>query len=192
MSDSQSPIVTLTKPPFDKPNADIILRSSDNVDFRVFRQLLIISSPIFERMLSSPQPAETESYLSSQDGLPVIQLSESSEVLEALLMFCYPRWSAKPELDTLEEIKSVLEAAIQYDMEDVKDILQEMLVAPRFVEDKVGHLRVFGIAVRYQLKEAAEVAMQYTLRHSAVGRPYVEELDYVCAKTFYQLLDYHW
>lgn len=67
-----------------------------------------------------------------------------------------------------------------------------MLVAPKFVEDEVGHLRVFGIAVRYKLKEAAMVAMRCTLRHSAVGRPYVKELDHVSARAYHQLLDYHW
>lgn len=130
MSDSsQSPIVTLANAPFDKSNADIILRSSDNVDFRVFKQLLIIASPFFESMFTLSQPADLEivSFQCLKDSLPVVPLSESSEVVEALLMFCYPRWSQKPVLGTLEEIQDVLEAAIKYEMEDVKNVIQEML-----------------------------------------------------------------
>ncbi|EIW75069.1 hypothetical protein CONPUDRAFT_66183, partial [Coniophora puteana RWD-64-598 SS2] len=44
------------KAPFDDPEAEIILRSSDNVEFRVFKSFLAFSSSIFRDMLSLPQP----------------------------------------------------------------------------------------------------------------------------------------
>jgi hypothetical protein len=188
MSDqSESPSITLAKAPFDKSNADLILRSSDNVAFRVFKQFLCFASPFFEHTLSLPQPVES----GSNSDLPVISLSEPGGVVEKLLTICYPR-SAGSVLGTLEEIQPVLEAATKYDMEDVRSSIQEMLVAAKYVENEIGHLRVFCIAFRYGLKDAAIVAMRHTLRHSAMGRPYVKELELISAKTYHQLLDYHW
>ncbi|KAH9066765.1 hypothetical protein EDB87DRAFT_1588082 [Lactarius vividus] len=43
-------------PPFDGPDSDTILRSSDQVDFYVYRIILSKSSPFFKSMLSLPQP----------------------------------------------------------------------------------------------------------------------------------------
>ncbi|KAF8273062.1 hypothetical protein EI94DRAFT_1564704 [Lactarius quietus] len=43
-------------PPFDDADADIILRSSDQVDFHVYRVLLSKSSPFFKSIFSLPQP----------------------------------------------------------------------------------------------------------------------------------------
>ncbi|OBZ74922.1 hypothetical protein A0H81_05181 [Grifola frondosa] len=43
--------------PFDRADADIILRSSDGVDFRAHKTLLALSSPLFDGMFNVPQPA---------------------------------------------------------------------------------------------------------------------------------------
>jgi hypothetical protein len=45
-----------------------------------------MASPFFEDLLSLPQPSEAELV----DGLPVVQLSESSELLNSLLTILYP------------------------------------------------------------------------------------------------------
>jgi hypothetical protein len=192
MSDSQLPITTYAKAPFDKANADLILRSSDNVDFHVFKFLLSLASPFFEKMFSLPQPVENggNRVHDSKDTVQVIPMSESSAVAEKLLSFCYP--CTDPVLDTLEEAKGVLEAATKYDMEDIRNRIQKMLAAPRFVEDELGHLRVFGIAIQYGLKDAAMAAMCCTRNYPVLGRPYVEELDHISPRTYHQLLDYHW
>ncbi|OSD05502.1 hypothetical protein PYCCODRAFT_1465386 [Trametes coccinea BRFM310] len=50
--DSPSP----ASPPFDQPSADIVLRSSDGVDFHVHSQILAQASPFFATMFSLPQP----------------------------------------------------------------------------------------------------------------------------------------
>ena len=44
--------------PFDHAKADIVLRSSDNVDFRVFKLFLSLASPVFETLFDIPQPVE--------------------------------------------------------------------------------------------------------------------------------------
>lgn len=49
------PVLTIASPPFDDPEADIILRSSDNVDFHVYKFLLSLVSPVFKSMFALPQ-----------------------------------------------------------------------------------------------------------------------------------------
>ncbi|KAJ2966080.1 hypothetical protein NUW54_g13911 [Trametes sanguinea] len=50
------PTASTVSPPFDQP-ADIILRSSDGVDYNVYKWILKNASPIFADMCSLPQPA---------------------------------------------------------------------------------------------------------------------------------------
>lgn len=67
------------------PTADIILRSGGAkvVEFRAHRAILSIASPVFETMFSLPQPG-------AEKPLPVCDLSEDANTLEALLRFIYP------------------------------------------------------------------------------------------------------
>jgi hypothetical protein len=72
--------------PFDVPDPNFIIRSSDFVDFRVHKLVLAVASPFFKDLLSLPQPSDSESI----DGLPVVQLSEDSELLNSLVSILYP------------------------------------------------------------------------------------------------------
>jgi hypothetical protein len=78
---------------FDVPDANFIIRSSDLVDFRVHKPVLAMASPFFKDLLSLPQPSDSESV----DGLPVVQLSEDSELLNSLVSMLYPVPTAIPK-----------------------------------------------------------------------------------------------
>ena len=67
------------------PDANIIIRSSDQVNFRVHKSVLAMSSIFFENLLSLPQPPDEELV----DGLPVVQLSEDAGVLSNLISLLY-------------------------------------------------------------------------------------------------------
>jgi BTB/POZ domain len=88
--------------PFDAPDANFIIRSSDNVNFRVHKSLLAMVSPFFKDLLSLPQPPDGEIV----DGLPVVQLPESSELLNSLLSVIYPVPTVVP--DSYEKVLYVL------------------------------------------------------------------------------------
>jgi hypothetical protein len=92
--DPQAQIKSTTTPPetFDVPDANFIIRSSDNVNFRVHKSVLAMASPFFEDLLSLPQPSDGESV----DGLPVVQLSEDSELLNSLISMFYPVHTVMP------------------------------------------------------------------------------------------------
>jgi hypothetical protein len=71
---------------FDVPDANLIIRSSNLVDFRVHKSVLAMASPVFKDAFSLSQPSDGESV----DGLPVVRLSEDSELLSALVSMLYP------------------------------------------------------------------------------------------------------
>ena len=72
--------------PIDVSDTNFIIRSSDLIDFRVHKSILATASPVFKDLLSLPQPSDNEIV----DGLPMVQLSESSELLNTLLSILYP------------------------------------------------------------------------------------------------------
>ena len=74
------------EPSIDVPDANLIIRSSDMVNFRVHKPVLAMASPFFKDLLSHPQPSDAEFV----DGLPVVQLSEDSELLNCLTSILYP------------------------------------------------------------------------------------------------------
>ncbi|KAK0202529.1 hypothetical protein DFS33DRAFT_1262345 [Desarmillaria ectypa] len=74
--------VTIADPPFNDPkNSDIILRSSDKVDFYVRKSNLSCASPVFRDMLEVGQ-----GMLTLHNTTPVILLSEDGNGLYKLLM----------------------------------------------------------------------------------------------------------
>jgi hypothetical protein len=86
--DPQAQTNSATPPlePVEVPDANLIIRSSDFVNFRVHKPVLAMASPFFKDLLSLPQPPDSEVV----DGLPVVQLSESSELLNSLISILYP------------------------------------------------------------------------------------------------------
>lgn len=66
--------------PFDDLSADVVLRSSDGIDFRVHRIVLSLASPFFKEMFTLPQPT-------SEPEVPIIPMSESALLLDKALRF---------------------------------------------------------------------------------------------------------
>ncbi|KAJ8590977.1 hypothetical protein M405DRAFT_815094 [Rhizopogon salebrosus TDB-379] len=80
--------------PFDHPQADIILRSSDGTDFRVFKMFLKFSCPFFKMMFELPQPAVVTGD-DTKNCLPIIVMQDDSKIVDIFLRFCYPCTLAK-------------------------------------------------------------------------------------------------
>ncbi|KAF8264145.1 hypothetical protein EI94DRAFT_1686722 [Lactarius quietus] len=101
------------------PEADVILRSSDQVTFRAHKSLLAMSSPVFEDLLSLPQPPDGELV----DGLPVVQLSEDAVLLNSLISFLYPIPRVVPR--SYEKVFSLLSACQKYDMVSIQSDIRD-------------------------------------------------------------------
>ena len=175
--------------PFDHVKADIILRSSDNIDFRIFRLFLSLASPFFETLFDIPQPAEENGDQELKDGLPVISVTEDSKTLDALLRFCYPCTLADdPKLEVLQDAMDILEAARKYSLDVIEKKALKALVNPQILEAEP--LRCFVIAHRGRLREETLLAARYTLTQPLIPS-WFQEIELLTAADLLSLLTYH-
>jgi len=100
------------------PDANLIIRSSDLVNFRVHKSILAMVSPFFRDLFSLHQLPDSEFV----DGLPLIKLSEHAELLNTLLSLIYPVCVAIP--DSYEKVLNLLAACQKYDMVQVQSSIR--------------------------------------------------------------------
>ncbi len=171
------PTTRLASSPFNKPDADIILRSADGVDFCVRRHILFEASPIFESILSIPQP--------STDLRPIVDLVEDQKTLDTILRICYPIVKAKSTLQ-LEEVERAVKAAQKYEMELPLAVLTDELLELA----KASPLEVWAVGCRTGLERVARRAAAML----ELGKPLkveVGHLEGVSAGHYFRLLDFH-
>ena len=100
--------------PLDVPDANLILRSSDLVNFRVHKQVLAMASPFFKDLLSLPQPPDSETV----DGLHFVQMTEDAELVHSLVSLLYPVRAKIP--NSSDEVLYLLAACQKYDMVEIQ------------------------------------------------------------------------
>jgi hypothetical protein len=185
--------------PFDDENADIVLRTSDNVDFRVFKIILAYASPFFKTMFSLPSPAaasKNENSLQDADGLkqisppsttpdpPVVDVQETSEVIRIILECCYPM--DRPTISDLQLAWQVLEASEKYELASVERYVKPIFRS--FIPE--DPLRCFAVAGRNHWKEELELAAR-SLLLQPLPFTYVKEIGQISGDVYHQLIDYH-
>lgn len=74
----------LAEAPFNDTQADLILRSSDGVHFRVFKTVLSLASLTFADMFSIPLPPSEKPH----DEVQVVSLSDYSTLLYVTFIRC--------------------------------------------------------------------------------------------------------
>ncbi|KAF8267381.1 hypothetical protein EI94DRAFT_1801721 [Lactarius quietus] len=172
-------------PPFDHADADIILRSSDQVDFHVFKDILSLSSPFFKSMFSLPQPdvgvAEKQN--------PVIDLTEHSSTIATLLTFIYPVVSVPPEPGSLGDMIDAFVAAKKYDMDVVSQRLNQTFAESAAVQD--DPVVAFCVAYSHQLGDAARIAAKASLKRRMNLDNIGDQLQYINGPAFHQLYKFH-
>lgn len=190
-TNSDPPAIKDASAPFDNSDADVILRSSDNVDFRVFKVLLSIASPVFKDMFKLPQAATGHNDDDTKDGLPIVQMAEGSKTLETIFTMCYPMTLVNPIVaapEELEDVKLLLEAALKYDVAMVEERARTWLISPRFL--KRDPVMIYVIACQWNLENEARVAARYTVGYAMLDKPLEKELDMMTIREFRALLIY--
>ncbi|KAH9924414.1 uncharacterized protein B0H18DRAFT_1012086 [Fomitopsis serialis] len=177
-------------PPFNKRAADVILRSSDHVDFRVRQSILAESSPFFEAMFSLPQLPESRKRKERdeteyRDGIPIVDMSEGSRVLDALLRFCYP--VEDPALPYLKVTCEVLEAARKFDMTYVVAQVKKQFLSRAAQQP----LQAYIVAVTRGWVDEMREAAKCTLRREMRWDAYIPEMEQISAGAWYRLRAYH-
>jgi hypothetical protein len=182
-------MATCASAPFDHAKADVILRSSDDVEFRVFKLFLSLASPFFETMFDLPQDLDGDSDQETKDGLAVIVVSEDSKTLDSFLRFCYPSTLAEdPSLETLTDVVSVISAAKKYSLELIEKKVCQALVNPKILETQ--SLGSFAIARSARLKNETVITARHTLRQPLIPARFTE-IELITASDLLSLLTYH-
>ncbi|CAL1697778.1 unnamed protein product [Somion occarium] len=197
---------SVAQAPFDDTDdTDIVLRSSDKVDFYVVRVILCLASPFFKTLFSLKQPSRTPhpDDTTTAEGIPVIEVPENAQTLDHLLRICYP--ILDPVVADIVEVGNVLESALKYDMEQPIKLMKKALRDAFNVEP----LQVFAVACRLGLEgqaisaaksfRAAAILKHDTLSgkfpaHEWAQTPaalaYVPNMNAISAGAFYRLIHY--
>jgi len=163
--------------PFDRKDADVIIRSSDRVDFHVHRYALIIASPVFEARFQCPQPTD-------QVDLQVIDVTENRCMLEMLLRILYP--IVDPVVDVFEHAHELLKAALKYDMAVAVVFAERSLAC--FIQKQP--LRVYAVACQNGLEALASIAAREAVTQKVVDNMYIAEYEELPAGCYHRLLQY--
>lgn len=168
-------------------DADIVLRASDGVNFKMYRVILGKASPVFKHMFTLPQSPSVVDDREFCDGLPVVDMAEDSHTLDILFRFCYP--CERPELKSLDDIHRVLAAADKYDMEAVVAQARRLWRSIAALDP----LRAFAIACKMRWGEEARFAARLSLREPVwpLEPPMAPEFKDISADTVIRLMSYH-
>ncbi|TFK81897.1 hypothetical protein K466DRAFT_568745 [Polyporus arcularius HHB13444] len=145
-SNTGKPAVCAASAPFDDASADTVLRTSDNVDFRVFRWFLKGMSPFFDDLFALPQPPGSIS-------TDPILMSEPSSVLETLLRLHYP-FPQPLTFSSFDDAKPVLAAAHKLQLTRIEPVLHRATL-PYITENP---LRAYGFALRHGMEDLVRLA----------------------------------
>jgi len=169
-------------PSFNAADADLVLRSSDGTEFRVFKRILSEGSTFFQTMFTLPTDAP-----SNTNDPPTVDLAEKSDLVSTLLAFLYP--IPDPPVRTLSELNDLLAVANKYDMLGVLHTLRKLLVSDEFaIRDPFS---AYTIAVRHQLTEEIKITAARTFSVSLLDMPVTNDHRYITAFEFFQLIKLH-
>lgn len=173
--------------PFTAPDADIILRTADNVDFRVHRKALASwSSHLnWETILHHHHHYDKSSWLNRSD-VPIVEVDEDATTIHFLLQHVYPMVK-KQTLDISDGLK-VLKAARKYmihsAIKDAKKIVAEF--AARYP------LHAYESAVQERMEPEMRMAAAAAL---ALPRGYVQDSlavpEHLSPDAYSRLLTYY-
>jgi len=177
------------KAPFDRkcPKADVVLRSSDNVDFHFPKLLLIFASPVFENLLSDGKPDELK------DGRPIILVHDSSKDLRQLLYFCHPLLST-PALSSIDDFVQLHAIAVKYCMEDILGSLEDLILNSPDVMSSAP-LALYCLAIQYRFpvlaRSAAKLCLTIDIGKLMGGSDFEDQLKHISAFHVNRLFAYH-
>ncbi|KAI0067665.1 hypothetical protein BV25DRAFT_1819074 [Artomyces pyxidatus] len=175
--------------PFEKRDADLIIRSSDGVDFRVYKSTMADASPVFEDMLSFPQYPSAGNLSNNdsdfRDGLPVVALTEDAQTLYTLLTVICPVDARLPT--TIFDAAPILAVCQKYEMVATASHLRYIVGWGRA---PVTAFREYALAVLYRLRDETQDAARRTLGGALPLDGCGVELCIVTGSALYHLAQY--
>ncbi|TFY74042.1 hypothetical protein EWM64_g9970, partial [Hericium alpestre] len=129
-SNTPSQSTQASAPPAPKKDVRDAVRSSDGVDFRVYKIILSKASQTFKDMFAaqpSPPSPSSESDANFKAGLPIVVLTEPAQTLHLLLRLFYP--VDQPRITGIADTRALLEAATKYMVDGLPNTLEHALLA---------------------------------------------------------------
>jgi len=153
----------------DISGADIIIQSSDLVNFRIHKSILVSSSPFFRDMFSLPQPSDNETI----DGLTVVRFSEDAELIRALITVLYPIPSEIPT--SYDRVLALLATTQKYNMAVVQssiraEISRGVLPIPVEAQPFRAYAIAFSNMLSPEIESAARLTLDYPLTFKSLGK----------------------
>lgn len=176
-------------PPFDSPtNADVVLRTSNNVLLFTYKSDLIHASPFFNHLLSEGHPEETVF------GHPALPVVEDSQVMRTILLLCSARHYRLEGIITiirLGKLASVVLALDKYVMELARQRLDGLVEEAAHYHTKTQPILMFVGARTCALDAVARKAAR-----QIIGIPLFEwtgarDIAVLAAQDFQSLVKYH-
>jgi hypothetical protein len=196
-----SPLIYPENLVFDYPEADVILRSCDFVEFRVLKLYILHSSPILSEKVSitsDRQSCATAIIADFASGanvpsLPVIKLPDSGAILFSLLSYIFPVPPILPA--TVEQTMELLSVAQKYKMDAILTHIRNHIAQqdPPFIREDTA-LYVYSLAQKYGLRKEALQAARSTLTFSPLTIESLDSednLDVMPGACLHELWNYH-
>lgn len=175
-----NPLFQVSKPFDDDEHADVILRSSDNVDFKVIKGILSAASPIFKTMFRLPLPPESST-------VQVVLLSEPASTLDALLRFIYPIENEACINPCL--VVSALTAAKKYEMDGISSALANIVIE-KCKDECQDAVEIYVYAHKHKLEEEVRLAASNLLSHNMYEWKYSAALEDISGGALFHLFNY--
>ncbi|KAK2462726.1 hypothetical protein APHAL10511_005244 [Amanita phalloides] len=177
-----------TLKPFDSSaKADIILRSSDSMDFFVIKLLLCHTSPVFDEMFSSEHVMDSKD--ETRNGLPIIPVAEDSRTLYCLLILVYPSYfTPGDQVVYIDDLCKVAKMVQKYCMDRIESELKKRAISCRLLEEHP--FQVYVSAIQLGWTDIAVTAAAKTLTTPLRDLPFNNELHSISGADFYQYLSY--
>ncbi len=160
--------------------ADLILRSSDSVDFFVIAALIRLVSPVFNEMFPLKEHQ-------NKDGRPVIPVQESSQVILPLLRIIYHDMH-ELDIEDCQLYRDIVLTVRKYRMTSIERKLQKQITASSLILDEP--LRIYILATMLGWADVQKVAAFNSLLQPLQGMTYIPELDLVTGADLYRLVHF--
>ena len=175
---------------FDDPDADIILRSRDDLDCRVQKVFLVKSSPLLNGLIQAASDHSDAAPFGSREALPVVRLSERGAILHNLLTFVLPVTPVLPP--TLKKMMELLSVAQRYEMSHaIVHIRGSIALKDPPLVNKDNALRVYSLAQKCGLRREVVQAARITLKSNLTIENVQDKLDLMPGDNLYELWGYH-
>ncbi|EED85528.1 predicted protein [Postia placenta Mad-698-R] len=182
MEKGKESVLSEASSPFDRTDADVILQSSDEVQFRVHRVILALASPVFADMFGLPPPRAPDG--TTMEAIQTVYITESSHVLRILLDMCYPVTNV--QFSSLDDVHAVLKAAVKYDMSKVIALAYRALST--FISKSA--MRVYAIACQLGAEDVAREAAPHAAIQELLPGNYKAEFEGMPAGCLHRLWEH--